>query len=170
MIMQQDPPPGAHASPAADGVARSHYPRGHLLTDIGFTGALCLAASLAVPFLYQNRNVTAWLGSVALFVGAPLILGLLLGGRSRFARQTAFLFLLACPIVYAITDSLPHVYEMVRDSIFLTTGGMVILVCSGWMVRCLQSNRSTCAFASALGVLSGAAAVALMTLLFVYLE
>ena len=160
MLSQDDqnsygPPPGVDTSPAADGGARSRYPRRHFATDAGFMGALCLAASLAVPFFYQNRNATAWLGGVAIFVGTPLILGLLLGGRSRFARQTAVLLLLACPIVYAITDPLPHVYEIVRDSIFLTTGGMVILVCSGWTVTCLKSNRLTCAFASALGVLSG---------------
>lgn len=162
-----DPPRVSDPSPVADGVASSRHPQRHLLIDVAFTTALCLAAGLAVPFLYQSRNATAWLGGVAFFAGSPLALGLFLGGRDRFAQRTAILFLLACPIVYAITDPLPRVYERVRDAIILATGGMVILVCSAWTVMFFQSNRPTYAFVSALGVLSGAVAVAIMTLLFV---
>ena len=159
-----------YEAPAAGGTAPSAHLRTRFLTDLAVVAGSFLAASAAVPFLYRNRGFKIWLGSVVLFVAAPLLVGSLFGGRSRFARRSAGLLVFACPVVYAITDSLPPAYEMARDVLFLTTASVVVFVSSGGMASCLQSHRWRCALAGASGVLTGAAAVVVMTWLFVYLE
>lgn len=170
MLNREEMTPNPYEAPAAVGAASSPRSRTRFLTDLAIVVGVFLAASVAVPFLYRNRGVGIWLGSVALFVAAPLLVGSLFGGRSRFARRTAGLLLLACPVVYAIIDFLPHAYEMARDVILLTTASVAIFVSSGWMAPCLQSRRWPQGLAGATGVLTGAAAVVIMTWLFVYLE
>ena len=108
---------------AAQRLPPSKHPRRYLLADVGIIAATCASASFAVPIMYAERcDEIIWGLSILAFVGFPVLAGIVRGKPSFPANLTAGMLLLACPIVYALTDPLPVPFELLRDAFFLATG------------------------------------------------
>jgi hypothetical protein len=133
-------------------------------------GAMCVGAFIVVPFLYVQRSGELWTASIVAFGGVPLIAGLLWKRTYRFSSATTSVLFLTCPIIYALTDPLPALFEIVRDASFLATSSMVIFVSAASFMTYARSRRWGRACAAAMGVVCGAIAVCVITALLIYLE
>ena len=97
----------------------SKHPNRYRITEIGIVAAICLSASLAVPVMYAERfNDILWGSCILAFVGLPVRLGIVRGKPAFLANLAAVILLLACPIVFVLTDHLPARFELLRDAFF----------------------------------------------------
>lgn len=140
------------------------------LAEAGFIGALCVASLVAVPSLYGIKPGEVWGGSTAAFAGLPLLAGMIWGRPSRFANLAAGTLLLSCPIIYILTDPLPVTFEMMRDAFFLATSSSITFVSAGWIASFVRSRQWIRLCVAGLFAACGAAAVAVMIAVFMYLE
>jgi len=140
-------------------------------TDAVIIGVACLGAWLALPLMYAERfNRTIWCVSIVAFVGFPLLAGIVRRQPSLPATLIAGILLLACPVVYQITDPLPVRFEMLRDAFFLATGSTVTFVSAGWTVSFVRARQWIQMFATGALNVVAACSIPIMITVYMYLE
>jgi hypothetical protein len=151
-------------------LASARFGSQYVAAELAVIAAACLGAVIAVPLLYQERSGVIWVSSIAVFAGVPLLVGIVCGHTTRFANLTAGLLLLACPLIYLLTDPLPVAWEKARDAAFLATGSIVTFVTAAWSGHFLRARKWILAFAGGLLLVCAAGSVAVMIAVFMYLE
>lgn len=143
-------------------------------TQLTIVGVLLVSAMLAVPFFYafnnhRLTNALYWVGATA-FIGLPLAAGSVQRSLSQAAIATTGALLLACPLVYAITDPLPVAYEKPRDGFFLGTATTVVFVCAAWASTAWQTRKWQAILLAVFGVVASAAAIFMILFMIMHFE
>lgn len=139
--------------------------------DAVIIGLAWLGAWLTLPLMYAERfNRIIWGVSIVAFVGIPLLAGILRRRPSLPSTALAGILLLACPVVYLITDSLSVRFEMWRDAFFLGTGSSVTFISAGWTASFARARQWIQTFATGTLNVVAVCSIAIMITVYMYLQ
>ncbi len=132
---------------------------------------LVVCSFLAVPLFYRLRMQDGvFVGGILAFVGVPLLGGILQKQAHRSITFSAAVFLLLCPVVYAVTDPLAVQFEILRDCFFLATGSTIVFVTSVFLASSLKPPRVARIVISGMLLLLSSVAVITLLWMIMYFE
>ncbi len=139
--------------------------------QLAFIVAVVACSLLAVPLFHNHRmNDGVFAGGILTFVGVPLLAGIFQKQTHRSITLFAAIFLLLCPAVYAVTDSLAVQFEKLRDGFFLATGSTIVFVASVWLASSFKPFRLAHIATAMLALLSSSVSVIAVLWVVMYLE
>jgi hypothetical protein len=139
--------------------------------QLATVAALAIGAFLAVPHLYENRfdPKLFWVG-IAVFCILPPLAGMFQGQPRPPLTLFAAAMLLACPLVYLITDSMDARFEVGRDCFFLATFAIVSLISGAWTRSLVRAGRWSLASGAAICSAAASFGAFVLIALVLYME
>ena len=131
-------------------------------------GAGLLCAAIATPIIsHRWLSHTIFYVGLTIFIGIPLLAGLMHNQTSTLATILAVVLLGTCPIVYIVCQSGPSQAESLIGGYFLFTGWTLIFVFTSWLSRSFHLRKwGSAAVATFMTMTSG---IAVWFVLFMFL-